>query len=123
MNETIETKALLVPEGGCCGWGGALARNLLETVILSPTGMALGQSTAVYLPLPVTLSFSTLSPPSALTLAFPSVSCCVGLGMGIPAENSKRTMRKLSGHITVHVHRRGCSVLKSSRFPSMRTEP
>lgn len=103
MNETIETKAFLVPEGGCCGWGGALARNLLETVILSPTGMALGQSTAVCLTLPVMLSFSTLSPPSALMLALASVSCCVD-GIGIPAETSKLGIRKLSGHATVHAH-------------------
>ena len=104
MNETIETKAFPVPEGGCCGWGAALARNLLETVILSPTGMALGQSTAVCLTLPVMLSFSTLSPTSALMLALASVSCCVDVGIGIPAETSKLRIRKLSGHATVYVH-------------------
>ena len=52
-----------------------------------------------------------------------SVSSCVDLGIMIPAETSKLGIRKLCSDITVTCIRREDSVLKSSRCPSMRTEP
>lgn len=124
MNETIETEAFLIP-GGCCGCGGALARNLLRDsyFVTNWNGLGTKCGSCLCLTLPVMLSFSPLSPPGALRLALAPVSSRVDLGIMIPAETSKLGIRKLCSDITVTCLRREDSVLKSSRCPSMRTEP
>lgn len=106
MNETIETKAFLVP-GGCCGCGGALARNLLQ-LFCHQLEWPWDKVRPLSLPHPAchAVFFNPITACSP-QLALASVSSCVDLGIMIPAETSKLGIRKLCSHITVYMHQAG----------------
>lgn len=93
--------------------------NLLETVILSPTGMALGQSSAAILPLPRPFYHPVTSFSLHIGLGLSFLMC--DLGEMIPVGISELGTRKLIGHVTVELPEVGCSVVESSSRRGVRT--